>query len=273
MFLVKINANEDIPWEYTNGNNSGCLWRVNSNRKGTCKLCVIKSHQMDHRCVAYSNMIGHSPLRWFLVLTSCNCDVGPDTEAEKSYVYCRLLRFIRPFLRPEWSRAATSSVSAWNKKIWQVTWRSSALSLGPPPLYQKTPPFLLQLLARVCNRGTVSFPLSELSVDMVSKAALTGALTPVNAHLPLGAFKFKHPYTPATYLILVSKGTGRFRTVLFLSIRQLYRFPSLLSGTLFRGDVARAAGIARPQRQKSRAVLALLCSLVGCLLTEMNIIR
>lgn len=52
------------------------------------------------------------------------------------------------------------------KKIWQVTWRSSALSLGPRPLYQKTPPFLLQLLARVCNRGTVSFPLSELSVTL-----------------------------------------------------------------------------------------------------------
>lgn len=146
--------------------NPGRPWRVNWKWKGTCKRCVIKSHQVEHRCVAYSNVIGRSPHRWFLVLTPCNCDVGSETEAEKSYVYCCKLRFIRPFLRPEWNRAATSSIFGEKKKTWQVTWRSSALSLGPRPLYPNPPPFLLQLLARVCNRGTVSFSLPQLSINV-----------------------------------------------------------------------------------------------------------
>lgn len=76
----------------------------------------------------------------------------------------------------------------------------------------------------------------------------------------------------------MSKDAGRFRTLVFLSVRQLANFNLFAASvlhrrTLFRGDVVRAAGIARPHRQKSRAVLALLCSLVGCLLKKMNIIR
>lgn len=97
--------------------NPGQPSRVNWKWKGTCKRCVIKSHQVEHRCVAYSNVIGYSLHRWFLVLTPCNCDVGSETEAEKIYVYCCMHRFIRPFLRPEWSRAATSSIFGEKKNM------------------------------------------------------------------------------------------------------------------------------------------------------------
>lgn len=140
------------------------------------------------------------------------------------------------------------------KAAWQVTWRSSALSLGPPPLYQKTPPSLFQLLARVCNRGTVSFPLSKCVASLcryVSEAALTGALTPVNAYLTRWALKFKYPYTPATHLMFVSEDAG-FGQSYFFQFAGLQILFAASSGTLF------SRWRCTLQRE-SRAALALLC--------------
>lgn len=70
------------------------------------------------------------------------------------------------------------------------------------------------------------------------KAALTGALTPVNAFLRRCAFKLKSPFTPATYLVFVSGNAG----CIFPSLRG---FSSATAERYFLGDVVREAGIAR----------------------------
>lgn len=103
----------------------------------------------------------------------------------------------------------------------------------------KNPAVLVPASCQSLQQRNCEFSTFKSVCRYVSKAALTGALTPVNAYLARWAFKFKYPYTPATCLMFISVDVGFGQSYFFQSAGLQILFAAFFSlfaassGTLF----------------------------------------